>query len=120
MLRNTVTFTILLCAVGWIILSYLPSSVVILPAIGFSVLWSDGLFAGLAVASLMLFIAIQVALVRSTASFMRPSAGTKKDQAPDNFELSRNAELFWTALPLVMTVTLAVACYQVWLSVSPS
>ena len=63
--------------------------------------WSGGLFAGLTVASLILFIAIQVALVRSTASFMRPSARMGKDQASSDFELNRKAELFWTVLPLV-------------------
>jgi hypothetical protein len=120
MLRNIVTFTISIGIVGWIVLSYLPSSVVILPTIGFSMPWSGRLFAGLTVVSLILFIAIQVALVRSTALFVRPSARAEKDQASSDFELNRKAELFWTALPLAMTVALAVVCYQLWLSMSPS
>lgn len=98
----------------WIVLTYVPDSLLPLPTIRFS--GSGGLLAGLTAACLVVFVAIQIYLVRSTVRGVDPNHQLPNTRSP--FRLSRNVELVWTILPLVMTLVLAWASYGLWINLT--
>lgn len=110
MIQRLLSLALLLGVILWIVLIYVPDSLLPLPILGYPS--SGRLLAGLAVVCLVAFLAIQVLVVRSTARSMQPSHHSHSNHPA--FRLHRNAELFWTVLPLVMTLALAWASYPLW------
>jgi hypothetical protein len=107
--RQRILALLLLAAVVlWLVLSYLPAARR-LPVLAFS--GAGGVLAALTVATLLVFIAIQLWLIRSTMSSVGRS---QHGSAQSPFRLKLGVELFWTALPLVITVALAWAGYARW------
>lgn len=104
-MRSLVSIALLLVTIGWIILSYIPKSVLSLPnlTIGERLSTNSPLILGILLA---IFIFIQVALVGSTWKMFRREPSQQRAQ---EFNLRERNELFWTALPLVSTIILAVA-----------
>lgn len=96
--------------IAWIVLSYVPTSLVTLPTLAFGA-QSRGL-ASLALVALVAFLAIQFWLVRSTLVAVRRYRPSADEPAPVRPGL--RAELFWTALPIAMTVGVAWAGYGLW------
>jgi hypothetical protein len=105
------TLTIVAVSVLWIVVSYLPDTQAMLPT--FSLTGMGPLLAWLGVAALIAFVAIQFLLVNSTDTTVREY---QTRQHRSSFRLSRSAEFFWTALPIVMTAGLAWASYALWLN----
>lgn len=93
----------------WLVLSYAPLA---LPQVAFPRTAADGLY-GLAGIVVALFAAIQLVIAARTPSVLRAS---RQQPQPIARSLSMSSELFWTLLPLVVTVVLAV----VWMVFSPS
>ena len=110
-LRRIFTLAILAIIVLWLLVSYLPGIQAILPVVAFG---GNGLWmAGLAVVALIVFIGIQLWLVYTTIITVRGH----QVKSPDSpFRLKLSVELFWTALPIVMTIGLAWASYALWLN----
>jgi heme/copper-type cytochrome/quinol oxidase subunit 2 len=69
--------------------------------------------AALSLIALVIFVAIQLWLVFTTVATLRTSQA-KESGSP--FRLRLGAELFWTALPIVMTIALAWASFALWLN----
>lgn len=110
MVQRILSFMLVLGVILWIVLIYVPDSVLTLPTIGFG--GAGPLLAGLAVASVAAILTVQAIVLRSTARSI-PSSDMS-DTTDPALRLNRAAEIFWTALPLAMTLVLAWACYPLW------
>ena len=111
MLRRIFTLAILVIFVLWLVVSYLPGVRAMLPVVAFG---GNGVWmATLAVLALIIFVTIQIWLVYSTIVTVRAHQ-TKSNGSP--FRLRLSVELFWTALPIAMTIGLAWASYALWLN----
>lgn len=111
MVRRFFTLALLLICILWLIASYLPGVQALLPTIAFPP--NNGWLTNLAVASLVLFLAIQLWLLYATIATVRAHQ-TKGNGSP--FRLKLSAEFLWTALPIAMTIGLAWASYARWLN----
>lgn len=107
-MRYIVSGAILLATLGWLVLSYLPDVAAALPVVAFDSQLVQATLPWLAGITLLAFVAIQIDLVRATVRWFRPTVESVTAQAVREFNLSRGIEVFWTVLPLVGTITLAV------------
>ncbi|HRA67928.1 MAG TPA: hypothetical protein PL187_18000 [Caldilinea sp.] len=107
-MRYIVTGGILAATLGWLVMSYLPSAAAALPQMAFDGAAAPWLLPWLAGLSLLVFLVIQLDLVRATLRWYRPSATPAISQALVEFSLPRGQELFWTVLPVLGTVILAL------------
>ncbi len=117
MVRRLLTFGLLGICGFWLLFAYVPGLQAWLPTIA---LGDDGAFGGngrwmavLALLSLLAFIIIQLWLVHTTVRTVR--AYHAKGARP-GFRLPLSIEIFWTALPIAMTVALAWASYPLWIN----
>jgi heme/copper-type cytochrome/quinol oxidase subunit 2 len=107
-LQRLFAWLIVLVSILWIVVSYLPSVQAALPTFALAV--NRGL-AWLALAVLLIFIALQVWVVKTTATAVQ----VYRRQSPSPvFDLRLGREVFWTALPILMTVGLAWASLGLW------
>lgn len=113
LLQRLFTLAILIICIAWLVVSYLPGVQALLPTIAFS--GNRSWLAILGAIALVVFIAIQLWLVYTTVVTVRAHQA-KRDGSP--FRLNTGAELFWTALPIVVTVGLAWASYALWLNLT--
>ncbi len=113
MLQKLFGYAILLVTVLWLILSYIPVSVVTLPQIPFASEASGRLFQVLLVGGFLIFVVLQIWLVVATKRLFRTEDGRRNEMAAE-FGLNRTSEMIWTAIPLLMTIGLALASYQTW------
>lgn len=98
--------------IGWLVLSYsnwLPATL----RMGAPVAGAGPWFQGATVAILLCFIAIQLWLLASTWRIVRRQH-QDDTQTTGYVSLSLFGELFWTALPLLLTIGLALAGYRLW------
>jgi len=107
-MRYIVSGGILLATLGWLVLSYLPGVTAALPVVAFDSQMAQSVLPWLAGITLLAFIVIQIDLVRATVRWFGPGVEPVTAQAVREFNLPRGAEIFWTVLPLVGTITLAV------------
>jgi len=111
MMRYIWSFVILACVIAWLVLSYVPTSTIALPVIAFDGVWAAAWFPVSAAVVLTMFIAIQVWLVFATARMLRKPADASLAATILQFRLSVSKEVFWTGLPLVMTVGLVLVSF---------
>lgn len=107
-MRYIVTGGILLATLGWLVLSYLPGITAALPKLAFDGALAQAALPWLAGITLLAFLAIQTDLVRATVRWFSPAVEPATAQAAQEFNLQRGAEIFWTALPLLGTLLLAL------------
>ena len=111
-MRYFVTGAILLATIAWLVLSYMPETVALLPKLAFDSPAFAAFFSLLTALTLVLFLAIQLDLLRATGRWFRQPAKTTEQAATAkalvDFDLSRSRELFWTVLPILGTALLAV------------
>lgn len=112
-MRRTIWMVVSLGVVAaWIVLAYLPDTT--LPAFTWPA-WLAAPFALLAATGLLLFLVIQAWLVESTDRVLRK--GRKGGQAVvREFNLRRAPEMIWTAMPLFMTLALALMAWGLWVA----
>lgn len=99
--------------IGWLVLSYsawLPAALRIAAPVAQLGPW----FQQTTVAILLCFIAIQLWLCVATWRIVQRRRQDNAQIATAHFSLSRFGELFWTALPLFLTIGLALAGYRLW------
>lgn len=113
--RYLLTFITFLAVAGWLFFSYVPSALYFLPSISFPDLWSGRLSQSMAVVTLVTFLAVQGVIVYST---LRLSHRGRSAAQNEGMKLSLVAEFFWTILPLVMTLGLAVIGYGAWVNLA--
>src|SRR5688500_13045774 len=111
--KRLFALSMLVIFILWLVISYLPGVQAQLPTIAFGS--GSNLLAALGVASLIVFVAIQLWLLVTTVSTIR-TFQAKEIRTP--FRLKVGTEFFWTALPILMTVGLAWASYALWLGQS--
>ncbi len=106
-MRSLLVYALLASVLLWLVLSYVPAELVALPQIE-APRTADWLLRGLGVATVALFVALHLWLLRSTDRAVK--------QTRAGFRLGRVAELVWTALPLGMALLLAWASLPLWRS----
>lgn len=106
-MRSLLSILLLLLTIGWIVLSYVPQSILSLPTftIGERLTSLSPSILGII---FVLFVVIQLVLVGSTRRIFRSESSLEQAEA---FALQPTAELFWTALPLVVTLILAAVIF---------
>ena len=109
-IQRLFALALLLGVILWLVLSYVPDSLLPLPTVGYP--GAGKLLAGLALLCLAAFLAIQWIVVQSTARSLK--RGDPSDVHRPPFRLNKSVELFWTALPRAMTLALAWASYPLW------
>jgi len=107
-MRYIVTSGIILATLGWLVLSYLPGITAALPKLSFDGALAQAVLPWLAGITLLAFLAIQADLVRATVRWFGPAVEATTAQAVHDFNLPRGAEVFWTVLPLLGTLLLAL------------
>lgn len=101
-----------LIAVGfWLLFSYLPPTVLSLPQLQANNFASARLLQVLAIFCLLLFLVVQLLILWST---FRMRKATEASTGENSLQLGSVGELFWTALPLLLTLGLAALSYQSW------
>lgn len=116
-LRKILTLAILISTALWLVLSYLPGVRSLLPQFSWQALGAGRTFSWLALFSLVAFVAIQLWLLWHTLHLLRGQrSGSRGDV--QGFPIRLDMELLWTALPLVLTLGLAVASYRLWSSLA--
>jgi heme/copper-type cytochrome/quinol oxidase subunit 2 len=106
-MRRLLLPAILLGVLFWLVFSYIPRTWVLLPTIAFAEPWTNQLFPVLALVALLIFAAIQLWLLWSVRHL-------RSSPADFPVRMRRSAEFFWTALPLLLTLGLAIAGYPLW------
>lgn len=107
--QRILALAILVVSILWLVISYVPGLQAMMPTL---IMPGNGnTLAVLGVVALLIFLAIQLWLVYTTLSTVR-SYQSKHNGQP--FRLKWGAELFWTALPIAMTIALAWASYALW------
>ncbi len=107
-IRNLLTIMILVATAAWLVLSYVP---VDLPQFPLNGELSQALFPWLVGLVLMMFVVIQAVLVRATVRIVKSPPDAETRAVVRLFRLRVGAEVFWTALPLAMTIILAMTIY---------
>ncbi len=103
----------LLLLLGWLGLSYgawLPESARLIAPLAQVGNW----FQQVILVILLCFIAIQLWLLRSTFRLLYRRPLTDAHPLPTHFALSLWREIFWTAIPLFLTIGLALVGYKLW------
>jgi hypothetical protein len=106
-MRYIVTGVLSLATIAWLVISYMPGVMASLPKWAFDSQFVQVAFPWLAAVSLLIFLIIQLDVVRATAQWFGQSAQSSTGQALVDFGLQRGWELFWTGLPLLGTALLA-------------
>ncbi len=97
--------------IAWLVLSYAPT---LLPTVSFG--RADRWFGLLLVGGLAVFLGIQCWLIVASARMFRPGGALRRAEECSEFHLRRWSEILWTAIPLAMTLVLAVWSYPTWAS----
>ena len=116
-MRRIFALFMLMAVIGWIVISYLPASVITLPVISFPAELNQR-FQGLLAGGFAIFLALQIWLVWTTVRNIQV-AQRRSNSVVSELNLSLLREAIWTALPIVMTIGLALASYQTWVSLAP-
>ena len=112
MRRSLWLIVTLVVVIGWLVLAYQPAPA--LPQLAVPG-WLSTPLALLAAAGFALFLAIQGLLVNFTDTAVRKSRPDDR-VAVANLTLSRGREFFWTVIPLLMTLALALMAWGLWSS----
>ncbi len=106
----------------WLFFSYVPSALPATARFSASLRLPGGVLRSLAVLSLLLFVGIQLWLLNITvhlrSAFAQHRKGVDGAQRGPRVQLYFSIELFWTSLPLLITLGMAYISYQTWLSLS--
>lgn len=97
----------------WLLFAYVPS--LPRPMLGWP-LWSGPAMALSAAAVLAVFLLIQVYMVRATDCLLSGGVPAEQLVIQAEFNLHKGREIFWTALPIVMTLFLVAVAWPLWQS----
>lgn len=101
--------------IGWLVLSYTDWLPMRLRFAASFVQYGDW-FQQVTIAILLLFVSIQLWLLASTVWVVQRHRQGNTQSLPSHLPLSVVGELFWTALPLFLTLGLAFVGYTLWAS----
>jgi hypothetical protein len=113
MVRYGLSIAVLLAVIVWLVLSYMPGAAALLPAIAFDDAWAARVLPLLAGLTFAGFVVIQAVVLAGTGRMMRHPPTSALAATVQQFQLRYGREMFWTALPLVMTVVLAATLYVI-------
>ncbi|MEZ4656476.1 MAG: cytochrome c oxidase subunit II transmembrane domain-containing protein [Caldilineaceae bacterium] len=115
MARRILSYLLLALVAAWLVLSYVPTSVISLPPIFVSE--TPAWFGAAALFILVSMVLIQIGLLGATVRFVRTyrvenrRGGTRSERV---FKLRLNAELFWTLVPLLIVLILGLLSFSIW------
>jgi hypothetical protein len=115
--RSLLTLVALLPVILWIVLSYVPAAANPLPDLSGWLPTSTPALAWLTLAGLALFLLIQVSVTRASARMFRSEHSLARSELDGEFAMRRSREVFWTVLPLLMVVGLALLSAPTWRSI---
>lgn len=107
-MRKVLSYALLVGAVAWLVLSYLPVEIIALDHV-FQGQWVARAFHYALLASVVVFVAIQTVLVGAS---MRVGRLAEEHQIHPQIRINVALEVFWTAVPLAITVSLLVIGYR--------
>jgi Kef-type K+ transport system membrane component KefB len=113
-IRMVLSISILVGVIGWIVLSYLPTTVISVPQFHWA---PDGvvqIFPAILVAGFVAFLLLQVWLVWTTGTSVRKYATVSQESRRHAFRLSVRREMLLTAVPIGFTAIVAAASYGWW------
>ena len=131
-IRTLVAIVILIGVIGWIVLSYLPTTLIMLPQFQYAPGGAMSVFPALILMGFLIFVSLQVWLVQTTVksvrhyrtglavrhyrtgSTVRHYQNDTPSQQSGSFKLNVGREAVLTVLPIGFTVALAVASYFWW------
>ena len=113
-IRVVLTVSILVGVIGWIVLSYLPTSVISLPQFHWMPNGVVQFFPGFLVAGFVAFLLLQVWLVWTTGASVQKYETVAEASRRRAFRLSVRREMILTALPIGFTAIIAAASYSWW------
>jgi heme/copper-type cytochrome/quinol oxidase subunit 2 len=99
----------------WLFFSYAPESIRPFEPIVLRAAWIGPLWQRLAVATLFLFLVVQMIIAGST---LRLGAQAAQTGMGGPLRLPMVAEIFWTLLPILMTIGLAAISSRTWASLT--
>ena len=115
MARRILSYCLLMLTVAWLILSYVPASVISLPQI--SAYGNSTWFGSAALLVLVSMALLQVGLLGATARFVRAYRAENQRSATTPgqiFHLKLISELFWTFVPLLIVLILGLLSFSIW------
>jgi heme/copper-type cytochrome/quinol oxidase subunit 2 len=101
---------VLISVIAWLVISYLPTGLVPLPSLSLTVFGPQMRLLG--VGALLAFLVIQFVVLFATTGAVR--AYLRRFPAGPPLELRLGKEVFWTAVPIAMTVALVWASLAQW------
>lgn len=114
MAGRILAYLLLVLVAIWLVLSYVPASIIPLPQV--SARMESTWFGPVALLILVGMAAIQVALLTATGRVMRRYNDHRSTTpaADKRFHLKLNQELFWTLVPLLMVFALGLLSFSIW------
>lgn len=113
MVRYGLLIAVLLAVIAWLVLSYVPAAAALLPVIAVDDALAARVLPPLAVLTLAGLVVIQAVVLAVTGRMMRQPPTSALAATVQQFQLRYGREMFWTALPLVMTLVLAATIYLI-------
>jgi hypothetical protein len=110
-MRYVLAVVSLVCIIAWLVLSYLPGAQVVLPTIAFTGAWSAIWLPALAGLALGVFAIVPLWLVLATGQLVRHPVQVELRATVRHFGLQAGPEIFLTAVPLGMTLVLALVLF---------
>lgn len=116
MMRKFFSYGLLLVTILWLVANYLPESVLVLPKASLEKIIPVAMQQGIFVVLMVLFIAIQISLIFSTNRLFHANknAAELPAQALDKFGLKRGPEVFWTSVPVAMTLVTLLLTFTIF------
>lgn len=115
-MRKFFSYGLLLVTILWLVANYLPESVLVLPKISLEKIIPVAIQQGIFVALMVLFVAIQISLIFSTNRLFKidNNAIELPTQALAKYGLKRGPEVFWTSVPVAMTLVTLLLTFTIF------
>lgn len=116
-MRKFFSYGLLSVTILWLVVSYIPESILVLPKTSLEWLIPNAIQQGIFVLIMVCFVGIQLSLVISTNSFFANKQdlnASSSNERIKKFGLKRGPELFWTSVPVAMTVVTLLLTYTVF------
>ncbi len=115
-MRKFFSYGLLSITIFWLVANYLPESVLVLPKASLEKIIPTTVQQGIFIALMALFVVIQVSLVFSTNRLFKSDQSSMPplSQNLEKFGLKRGPELFWTSVPVAMTLVTLLLTFTIF------
>lgn len=116
-MRKFFSYGLLAVTILWLVANYLPESILVLPKASLEGIIPSTTQQSIFMVLMVLFVCIQVSLVFSTNRLFKTGQNALQPSPthhPDKFGLKRGPELFWTSIPVVMTLVTLLLTFTIF------